>query len=173
MVTNASGIPASRVHPMADGESLPGPRARSAAGKHARDLDAIASDETGLQRCPRQLRKLLPHGRRQVARHATSRKAATAAFNPHSAPPPERRFSATRSFDYRSRRNAIASGSMGAPRPPVKRLSALRRVAANAEFARHVAGSSIRGCRQSSRKARHSSCAYRFFRNAKSASSGL
>ena len=127
MVTNASGIPASRVHPMADGESLPGPRARSAAGKHARDLDTIASDETGLQRCPRQLRKLLPLGRRQVARHATSRKAATAAFNPHSAPPPERRFSATRSFDYRSRGNAIASGSMGAPRPPVKRLSALRR----------------------------------------------
>ena len=110
---------------MADGESLPGPRARSAAGKHARDLDTIASDETGLQRCPRQLRKLLPLGRRQVARHATSRKAATAAFNPHSAPPPERRFSATRSFDYRSRGNAIASGSMGAPRPPVKRLSAL------------------------------------------------
>ena len=127
MVTNASGIPASRVHPMADGESLPGPRARSAAGKHARDLDTIASDETGLQRCPRQLRKLLPLGRRQVARHATSRKAATAAFNPHSAPPPERRFSVTRSLDYRSRGNAIANGSMGAPRPPVKRLSALWR----------------------------------------------
>lgn len=124
MVSNACGISASRIHPKANGEPLPGPRSRSAAGKLGRDLKTIASDEAGLQRCPRQLRKLLPLGRRQVARHAASRKAAAATFNPHSAPPPERRFSATRSFDYRSRGNAIASGSMGTPRPPVKRLSA-------------------------------------------------
>jgi len=124
MVNNACGIPASRIHAAAEGESLPGPRAKPAAGKLGRDLETIASNGTGLQRCPRQLRKHLLLGRQQVTRHATSRKAATAAFNPHSAPPPERRFSATRSFDYRARGNAIASGSMGTPRPPVKRLSA-------------------------------------------------
>jgi len=46
-------------------------------------------------------------------------------FNPHSAPPPERRFSPTGSFAYRPREARMAPVGRGAPRPPGKRLSSL------------------------------------------------
>src|SRR5574337_1583803 len=49
-------------------------------------------------------------------------------FNPHSAPPPERRFSPTGSFTYRPRDSVIALVSRSAPQPPGKRLSAIGRV---------------------------------------------
>ena len=96
-------MPASRIHPLADGQTLPGPRARPTAGNIAPDLECIAAAKAGCQRCSWALRKLVSLGCRPVAGHATSCEAATAAFNPHSAPPPERRFSTTGSFDYRAR----------------------------------------------------------------------
>ena len=51
----------------------------------------------------------------------------TAAFNPHSAPPPVRRFSTTGSFGYRPRGVITSLINIGSPRPPAKRLSALWR----------------------------------------------
>ena len=45
---------------MVDGESLPGPPAKPTAGDISRDLESIVGDEAGLQRCPREVRKLFP-----------------------------------------------------------------------------------------------------------------
>ena len=59
------------------------------------------------------------------ARHLWRGDAASAPFNPHSTPPPARRFSTTGSFGYRPRGNIASLSSIGAPRPPAKRLSAL------------------------------------------------
>ena len=134
---------------MADGQSLPAPGARSTAGRIAPDLASIAGDEAGHQWCPLSLRKLVPLGCRPVTWHASSCRAATAAFNPHSAPPPERRFSATGSFDFPSRGNAILSGKLGAPRPPVKRLSALCQAFHNGQVRSAAGGASQAGCLRS------------------------
>ena len=85
MLTNASNIPASRTHPLAEGQVLPGPRARPTAGNIEWDLERIAGAEAGCQRGLWELQKFVPLGCRAVARRATSCAAAKAAFNSHSA----------------------------------------------------------------------------------------
>ena len=172
MVINASDMPASRIHPLADGQTLPGPRARPTAGNIARDLECIAAAKAGCQRCSWALRKLVSLGCRPVAGHATSCEAATAAFNPHSAPPPERRFSTTGSFDYRAR--ATPSRAAAWARRARQSKDALHYAESqHMPSSLGICDSSTRACRQWSRKTRHSSWVYRLFRKTSSASSGL
>ena len=91
----------------------------------SRDLKPSASRQAQTHTDARRLRTRRQLTCRTVVRHLLRLEAASAAFNPHSAPPSVRRFSATGSFGYRSRGGIASLANIGTPRPLSKRLSAL------------------------------------------------
>ena len=82
-------------------------------------------------------------------RHFLCLKAAPAAFNPHSTPPPVRRFSTTGSFGYRPRGGITSLAAVGTPRPPAKRLSALHYVQHDIGWKARFATSALRSTTRS------------------------
>ena len=92
-----------------------------------RDWRPKALRQAQLRAASRRLRPARHPSSRPTVRHLWRIQAEPAAFNPHSPPPPVRRFSATGSFAYRTRGSLASQITADAPRPPGKRLSSLFR----------------------------------------------
>ena len=124
MLINDPSTRASQALPRTGGGSLPPHRTAMLTDLASRDSKSTASREALPRTTACRLRPRRQLACRTAVRHLLRLETPPAAFNLHSPPPPERRFSATGSFGYRPRDGIASLADLGSPRPLSKRLSA-------------------------------------------------